>query len=127
MKLYTNCKSCKNEIRFFTWESDRIRLAMDKGKKIELKCKKCGHKYNYHLNDMTAKENKIVLIIGLLIFLGGTPLTIYLLWDYLFRVALIYSTIAFAVLIGVPLTIYILIEKEQREKVSRFNSFKINE
>lgn len=127
MKLYTNCKNCKKEIRFFTWEADRIRLAMDKGKKIELKCKNCNHVYKYHLNDLTAKESKIALAIGLLIFLVGTPLTVYWLWKYLFKVSLIYSTITIASLIVVPLTIFILIEKGQREKVSRFNSFKINE
>ncbi len=69
----------------------------------------------------------MALIIGLLIFLIGTPLTVYLLWEYFFKIALIYSTILFATLVGVPIMIYILIEKEQREKVSRFNSFKINE
>ena len=127
MRLYTNCKSCKKEVRFFTWEADRIRLAMDKGKKIELKCKNCNHVYKYNLNDLTAKESKIALAIGLLIFLVGTPLTVYWLWKYLFKMSLVYSTITIASLIGVPLTIFILIEKGQREKVSRFNNFKINE
>ena len=127
MRLYTNCKKCKEEIRFSTWEPDRNRLAMDKGKKLELKCKKCGHAQKYHVNEFTAKESKIALIIGLLIFIVGTPLTVYWLWEYLFKVALVYSTITIASLIGVPLTIFTLIEKGQREKVSRFNSFKINE
>ncbi len=127
MKLYTNCKKCKKEIRFSTWEPDRTRLAMTQGKKLELKCKKCGQTQKYHVNELIAEESKIALIIGLLIFLVGTPLTVYWLWGYLFKVALIYSTITIAALIGVPLTIFTLIERGQREKVSRFNSFKLNE
>lgn len=127
MRLYSNCIKCTKEISFFTWEPDRIHLAMDKGQKIELKCKNCGHVYKYHLNDLTAKESKVALIIGLAIFLVGTPLTVYFLWDYLFKTALIHSTIVFLALISVPITIYSLIEKEQLRKVSHFNSFKINE
>lgn len=100
---------------------------MDKGKKIELKCKKCSYVSKYHLNDMTARESKIALIIGLLIFFIGTPLTIYLLWEYVFKMAFIYSTIVFIILIGIPFTIYSLIEKEQRQKVRYFNSSKLNE
>lgn len=76
---------------------------------------------------MTARESKIALIIGLLIFFIGTPLTIYLLWEYVFKMAFIYSTIVFIILIGIPFTIYSLIEKEQRQKVRYFNSSKLNE
>ncbi|GGE01881.1 hypothetical protein GCM10011312_26590 [Planktosalinus lacus] len=74
MRLYTNCHNCKKEIRFSSWDSDRVELSKSKGNKIELTCKKCGQTDLYHLNRIKATESKIAQIIGLTIFLIGTPL-----------------------------------------------------
>ncbi|MCT4645989.1 MAG: hypothetical protein N4A74_13470, partial [Carboxylicivirga sp.] len=90
MRLYTNCHNCKKEIRFSGWESDRVELSKSKGDKIELTCKSCGQKSVYHINRINATESKITRIIGLIIFLVGTPLTLLWIWDYIFQFSYIY-------------------------------------
>ena len=51
MRLYTNCHNCENEIRFSSWESDRVELSKSKGDKIELTCKDCGQQDINNNND----------------------------------------------------------------------------
>ncbi len=127
MRLYVNCHNCRKEIRFSTSESDRVELSKSKGDKIELTCNQCGQTDIYHVNKIKATENKIAQIIGLIIFVIGTPLTIYLIWDYIFQFAYIYVIASLIGLIGVPFMVYSVIEREQREKVRQFNKYQINE
>ncbi len=127
MRLYTNCHNCKKEIRFSTVEPDRVELSKTKGNKIELTCKQCGQTEFYHLNKIKATESKITQIIGLPVFIIGTPLTLYLIWDYIFRFTYIYIIAGLIGIIGVPFMIYSIIEKEQRKKVKRFNNYKVRE
>ena len=127
MRLYTNCHNCKKEIRFSTKEPDRVELSKTKGDKIKLTCKQCGKTDFYHVNKIKATESKIAQIIGLIIFIIGTPLTFYLIWDYIFRFTYIYVIASLIGIIGVPFMIYSIIEKEQTKKVRQFNNFKIRE
>ncbi len=127
MRLYTNCHNCKKEIRFSSWESDRVELSKSKGDKIELTCKSCRQIDFYHINTINATENKIARIIGLIIFLVGTPLTLLWNWDYIFQSTYIYVIAGLVGFICVPFMIYSLIEREQRKKVSQFNNYKICE
>lgn len=114
-------------IRFSSWESDRVELSKSKGAKIELICKNCGLKDIYHVNRIKATENKIAQIIGLTIFLVGTPMVILWIWDYIFRFTYIYVIAGLIGMIGVPFMIYSAIEREQRKKVRQFNNYKISE
>jgi len=127
MRLYTNCHNCRKEIRFSSWESDRVELSKSKGDKIELNCKNCGQKDFYHVNRIKATESKISQIIGLTIFLIGTPLVFIWIWDYIFQFAYIYVIAGLVGVIGVPFMIYSIIESEQRKKVSQFNNYKISD
>jgi uncharacterized membrane protein YuzA (DUF378 family) len=127
MKLYTNCTHCSKEITFSCWEPDRVELSKAKGEEIELSCKSFLRTDSYHVNSINATESKLAQIVGLLIFLLGTPLIIYCLWDYMFRSSYIYAIAGLAGIITVPFMIYSVMEKEEREKVRNFNHFKINE
>lgn len=127
MRLYTNCQNCKEEIRFSSREPDRVELSRSKGNELELTCRHCSETNLYHLNRIKATENKIALLIGLVIFFVGTPLTIFLIWDYLFRFTYIYVIAGLVGLIGIPFLIYSIIEKEQEKKVRLFNNYKISE
>ena len=127
MRLYSNCHECKKEIRFSTWESDRVGLSKAKGNKIELTCNYCRKTDYYHVNQIRATESRFAGLTALIIFLIGTPLTIYLTWDYIFQFSYIYIIAGLTGIIGVPITVYSIIEKEQRDKISRFNYFKISE
>ncbi len=95
---------------------------MEKGKSIALKCKKCNHKANYHLNDIIARASKIALLTGLLVFVIGTIIVAYLFGYILLNGVTLYWAYAGAPLILTPITIYILIQKEQESKVRRFNN-----
>jgi len=110
-----------------TFEPDRVEFSKSKGDKIELTCLHCGQTDFYHLNKIKATESKIAQLIGLTIFIIGTPLTIYFIWDYFFRFTYIYVIAGLIGLIGVPFMIYSLIDKDQRKKVKRFNNYKIRE
>mgnify|MGYP006995672951 CR=1 FL=1 len=127
MRLYANCHNCRNEIRFSTSEPDRVELSKSKGNKIELTCNHCGQTDSYHVNKIKATESKIAQIIGLIIFIVGTPLTLYLIWGYIFRFTYIYVIAGLIGLIGIPFMIYAIIEKEQRKKIRLFNNYKISE
>jgi len=127
MKLQTTCKECKSEIVFHTWKTDRINLEMEKGKYIELRCKRCGITNKYHLNEIKAKESKVALIFGLLIFVLGTPILLLISWKISFQSMNIYFISGIIALIGIPLLIYTLIEKNEITKVRNFNNIKINE
>ncbi|OFX82642.1 MAG: hypothetical protein A2W99_06720 [Bacteroidetes bacterium GWF2_33_16] len=100
---------------------------MEKGKIIELKCKKCGHTKSYHLNELTAIKNKISLILGLFIFVFGTPLILIWLCNYLFKLSNIYLTAIIIGLVSIPFFVYSFIEKEQNNKIRQFNNHKISE
>jgi uncharacterized membrane protein len=100
---------------------------MEKGKTIELICKSCGLKEKYHLNNLKAIPSKISLIVGLGIFLIGTPLIIYLTWNLIFESLNIYLISSLIGIIGIPLTVYTIIEKNEIMKVKNFNDFKIND
>ena len=127
MRLQTNCKDCNKKISFYTWKTDRIEFSMEKGKTIELICKSCGLKEKYHLNNLKAIPSKISLIVGLGIFLIGTPLIIYLTWNLIFESLNIYLISSLIGIIGIPLTVYTIIEKNEIMKVKNFNDFKIND
>jgi len=127
MKLETTCRNCDNEIVFHTLKTDRINLSMKKGKYIELKCKRCGLTNKYHLNDINAKQSKIPILFGLLVFIIGTPILLIYSWDIIFQSMNIYFVSGLIALIVVPFLIYTLIEKDELNKVRNFNNFKINE
>jgi hypothetical protein len=38
MRLQTNCEDCNKKISFYTWKTDRIKIAMEKDKTNELIC-----------------------------------------------------------------------------------------
>jgi len=127
MRLYTNCNNCKKEIRFSSWESDRVELSKSKGNNIELTCSNCQHQDFYHVNRINAIESKIAQIIGLTIFLVGTPLMFLWIWDYMIQFTYIYVIAGLVGIIGVPFMIYSVFEREQRKKIRQFNNYKISE
>jgi hypothetical protein len=120
MRLYIKCSDCKNEISFWTLSSERVNLKMTHGDKIELDCKKCNTTKNYNIDDLRAKKSKIALIIASIIFIIGTPIALILLWDYIWQTGL-YGAFGLILIIGIPSTIYGIINKNDNQRVSIFN------
>jgi len=120
MRLYIKCSNCSNEISFWTWSSDRVSLKMTHGDKIELDCKNCNTTKKYFIDDLRAKKSKIALIIASIIFIIGTPIVLILLWDYIWQTGL-YGALGLILIIGIPSTIYGIINKNDSQRISLFN------
>jgi len=120
MRLYIKCSDCNNEISFWTWSPDRVNLKMTHGDKIDLDCKKCNTTKKYYIDDLRAKKSKIALLIASIIFIIGTPIALILLWDYIWQTGL-YGAFGLILIIGIPSTIYGIINKNDSQRVSIFN------
>lgn len=125
MKLTTNCKNCSKEISFSSPKRDRVELSKQKGESLELSCSCCELTDFYHVNKIYANESRILSLVAAFVFLFGTPLAFYFIWDYLFQFSQIYVITGMIGITAFPLVIYSILEKEQRNKVQRFNSYRI--
>ena len=79
------------------------------------------------MNQLSAVESKFALSIALIVFiLGGVALT-YIAVSFAFETRNVYTIIGIVSVIGIPAAIYMTIEKEERNKIRRFNNFKVSE
>ncbi len=120
MRLFSICTDCKNEISMRTWATTRVDLKMKHGDNIELYCKSCNKTDKYSIDDLKAKESKIAILIGLLILFIGTPISLILLWNYIWQTGL-YSAFGLILIIGIPGFIYMIINKNDQNRVRIFN------
>lgn len=125
MKLIANCNNCNKDISFTSLKKDRVELAKQKGDNIELNCKQCTHTDSYHVNKIYANESRLLSLVAAFIFLFGMPLAFYFIWDFLFQFSQIYVIAGMIGITVFPFIIYSIIEKEQRNKVQRFNCYRI--
>jgi hypothetical protein len=103
----------------------RVDLAREKGEYLELTCKQCGSAPKYHVDELKAKPSRLAHIVALVIFLVGTPLMFMVLREPLQRTAWLYALAAIVGLLLVPVTVYGLIMKDDRTRVSTFNRHKL--
>jgi hypothetical protein len=120
MRLYIKCSECSKDISFWTWSSDRVSIKMTHGEKIGLDCKSCNTTKEYYIDDLRAKKSKIASIIASVIFIIGTPIALILLWDYIWQTRL-YGAFGLILIIGIPTTIYGIINKNDSQRVRLFN------
>ena len=120
MRLFSTCTDCKNEISIRNWATTRVDLKMKHGDKIELHCNSCNKTDKYSIDDLKARKSKIALLIGLLILIVGTPITLILLRDYIWQSGL-YSAFGLILIIGIPGSIYMIINKNDHNRVRLFN------
>ncbi len=122
MKLFIKCSNCKSEISFWTWCQDRVALKMLKGERIDLTCKKCQKTIAYAVDDFKAIDSKLAIFIALVIFILGAPTLIFLLWDYLWQPGFYISkAVIITSIIAIPGLIFGIINKQDSQRVSRFN------
>ena len=127
LKLYTRCSKCRENINYYSWETTRANLEMQKGRFLKLKCKQCGHVGDYHLNDLRAEKSNIALIISFLILVVIIPLVFFFFWRQLIQNS---NTPVVVVPVGViiiPFIMYGLMVKDERKKINSFNQHKIKE
>ena len=121
MRLYTNCKNCKEEVQFSVIAKDRFVLARKRGEAIDLNCTSCGARKSYHVNEINAEEKKSIQVLAALILLIGTTALFLYLWPILLKS----SIMAVAGLVGilaVPSFVYKFLNEDERNRVSYFNT-----
>lgn len=121
MKLFTNCKNCKSEITFRSWYSDRVEFKKSKGDSLKLTCKSCNKTDKYYIDNIKAKESKFALLIAFMLFLIGTPILFFSLWDYFLKVNYFYGMLGLLIPLTIPSIIYMVISKNESSKVRLFN------
>ncbi len=134
MKLESKCKNCGEYIEFYENVSDRTELSFEKGDRIELSCKKCLTNNYYHPNEVKAKKNRMISVIGFLIFTIGVILIYHYIGEFYLEHKEQFESkknfTSFGRMLGafvIPFIIFQLIENIQMRKVRRFNSYKIKD
>jgi hypothetical protein len=112
MKLYTICKSCKEEIKIASTASTRPELEMEKGGEFNVNCTSCGVMQKKRVNDIRAKHNIIMVLIGLLIGIVASIALLIILGDI--KIGLVLVAI-------IPLFIW----QQQSKTAQAFNSYRI--
>ena len=109
MNLFTNCKSCKKDIKIKSSASTRPELQMEKGDEFNVNCQNCGKMEKKHVNDIKAEPNKIILLFGI----GVGILATIFLWNF-------YGAIG-----TVSIIIPVLFWQQQMSSTRGFNSYSI--
>lgn len=126
MKVYCKCNNCKEEYGFLAFTNTRVEFAMQYGDYKEFTCKHCATMNKRHVNDFYAKPSKIAFIVASLVFLVGTPLLFFVI------IPAMASTSAHKVyfiggIILLPVFIYGLMLKQDRNRVNSFNRHQLKE
>ena len=123
MKLIVNCKNCQEKITLKNSVNDRAELSKEIGNEFKLKCKGCLIEHKYHMNDVKAKESRLLAIIAFLFFVFGTGIFVYLLREYLFMPNNPYNVLAIGGIILIPSFVYVIFKKQERDNTRRFNQY----
>jgi hypothetical protein len=102
------CIFCETENKIKIEEEDRGTLQMKKGDELPFTCTSCHKKDKVHINKITAKSNKIFLLISILISIVSLILT--------FK----YGFIAY-ISFGLPMLVYTYLNSLE----NTFNSYRI--
>ena len=122
MILQTECKKCKKPIRFYKFASTRFDISSHyKKNEIKLNCKHCNESSINHLNNVYA-ESKIANILALIIFIVGTPILLFLIWDLIWSFQSAYAVLMIVGILTAPSIAYTIITKNIRNKQNNFNS-----
>lgn len=109
----------------WTLASDRVEFALRDGDEQIYFCKACGHEDKYHVDSFTAAPNKLIQVVASIVFLIGTPIGIYLLWDIIWAMTYSYAILGVAASGLIPIAIYMLLLRDDRRRVSAFNNHKL--
>ena len=104
--------------------NDRAELSREIGNEFNLRCEECLREKKYHVNDVKAKESKLIALIALAIFVFGTGIIVYLLRDYFFMSNNPYYVRAIGGSLIFPFLVYMIFTKQERGNVNRFNRYR---
>lgn len=72
---FFNCNFCKTENKIKIDQDDRGTLQMKKGDELPYICSSCHKKDKIHINKISARSNKIILLISIIISMISLILT----------------------------------------------------
>ncbi|HPE83060.1 MAG TPA: hypothetical protein PLV43_05030 [Aequorivita sp.] len=96
-------------------------------KTIDIDCARCNNRISTSVNKIYAKESKLAYFIAGIIFLIGSILILIFWSKFLSNSKNAMGLYAVALLLLVPVWIYIIIQKQERIKVSSFNHTYVSE
>jgi hypothetical protein len=105
---FFDCTFCKAENKIKIDYDDRGTLQMKKGDELPYTCSSCHKKDKIHINKISARSNKIILIISVII----SVLSLFLTMNF---GIIAYASLAF------PLLVYVYLNNLE----NNFNSYRI--
>lgn len=109
MRLIFNCISCKKKNIYTPNFSNRGDLQMQMGDDVKVNCSHCGQNSKKNVNEISAEEDKRVLIGGVVVSLIST----IVFWFYFGAL----STLSFVIIF--------LVWAQEHKLTSNFNRYKI--
>lgn len=98
------------------------------GSKIkETNCKNCNKKSTLNVNKVYAKESKLILILSGVIFLVGTFIGLYFMMKMISEMKTVIGIFIIASGLLIPVWVYNIFTKEDRNRVKAFNQTYIAE
>lgn len=87
MRVITKCNNCGNELKIRTCLSTRVEWKMKHGDTVKMQCSRCKQEGYYSIEKFKSKRNKLVLFIGVIILVAGTPIIWIFLRNYILKLA----------------------------------------
>lgn len=125
MKLFVNCNNCYEKIIFHNAANDRVELENELGRTIKLDCTSCLKSARYHVNEIEAIERQFIFVAALFIFIVGTLIGFYYVYQHLFHAQNIGVYKAVMGVIMIPSFVYVILNKQEKDNVERFNSYDV--
>ena len=117
MKLYAECKNCKEPFLIKSSVNSRHELEDEKGRYFITKCSNCSASEEYHVNDVTAESGNDAII-----FYVVFGIALFIILIILFLSLGYFSFLA----LGIPLFVYINLKGSKKKSIELFNSHGIS-
>lgn len=127
MRVYYKCPKCNYENRLKTESCTRIEFAMENGKIRKTDCENCNQKSTLNVNKFYAKESKLISILAGIIFLVGTFIGLYFVMQMISEMKTVIGIFTVACGLLIPVWIYGILNKEDRNRVKAFNQTYVSE
>jgi|SRR5690554_5825922 len=94
---------------------------MKNGKANVFQCANCSQGFTIVVNKLYAKESKVVLVVSGVIFLIGSLIGVYFLIKIISEMNTLVGLIVISNCLLIPVWIYSILNKEERNRVRTFN------
>jgi SNF family Na+-dependent transporter len=100
---------------------------MENGKTLKTDCKNCNQKSTLNVNKFYAKESKLISILAGIIFIVGTFIGLYFVMQMISEMKTVMGIFVVACGLLIPVWIFGILSKEDRNRVKTFNQTYVSE